>query len=50
MGTAGARRIEEKFSWRLCAEKTLELYDQVLLQRRHLPDSRQINRQPAARA
>jgi glycosyltransferase involved in cell wall biosynthesis len=33
MGEAGVRRINEKFSWRVCAEKTLALYEEVLAQR-----------------
>jgi len=33
MGAAGARRIEDHFSWRACAIKTAELYEQVLEQR-----------------
>ena len=33
MGAAGARRIDEKFSWRVCAEKTVELYEEVLSKR-----------------
>jgi len=34
MGRAGVRRIEEKFSWRVCAERTLALYEEVLGARR----------------
>jgi glycosyltransferase involved in cell wall biosynthesis len=34
MGAAGVRRIEEHFSWRVCARRTAELYDDVLRQRR----------------
>ncbi len=34
MGAAGARRIEELFSWRACAQKTAELYEDVLAKRR----------------
>jgi glycosyltransferase involved in cell wall biosynthesis len=30
MGAQGTRRIEEEFSWRVCAMKTAELYRQVL--------------------
>jgi glycosyltransferase involved in cell wall biosynthesis len=33
MGAAGTRRIEEHFSWRVCAEKTAALYDEVLSSR-----------------
>src|SRR5207249_9837018 len=33
MGAAGARRIDEKFAWRGCAEKTVELYEEVLSKR-----------------
>jgi glycosyltransferase involved in cell wall biosynthesis len=34
MGAAGVRRIESLFSWRVCAEKTAALYEDVLAQRR----------------
>ncbi len=34
MGTAGVRRIEEQFSWRTCAMRTAELYEDVLARRR----------------
>ena len=34
MGAAGTARIGEYFSWRVCAEKTLALYEEVLAQRR----------------
>lgn len=34
MGAAGARRIAEQFSWRACAVKTAELYEQVIEERR----------------
>jgi glycosyltransferase involved in cell wall biosynthesis len=34
MGSAGARRIEEQFSWRACATKTAQLYEEVLSSRR----------------
>jgi glycosyltransferase involved in cell wall biosynthesis len=34
MGAAGTRRINEKFSWRVCAERTLALYEEVLAARR----------------
>jgi glycosyltransferase involved in cell wall biosynthesis len=34
MGAAGTRRIEQHFSWRVCAEKTVELYEEVLARRR----------------
>jgi glycosyltransferase involved in cell wall biosynthesis len=34
MGRAGTRRIEELFSWRVCAEKTALLYEEVLAKRR----------------
>jgi glycosyltransferase involved in cell wall biosynthesis len=30
MGAAGTRRIQQHFSWRVCAERTLALYDDVL--------------------
>ena len=30
MGTAGARRMRERFSWRRTAEETLSLYEEVL--------------------
>jgi glycosyltransferase involved in cell wall biosynthesis len=33
MGAAGARRIEDHFSWRVCAVKTAELYEDVLAKR-----------------
>jgi glycosyltransferase involved in cell wall biosynthesis len=33
MGTAGVRRINVHFSWRVCAEKTLALYEEVLARR-----------------
>jgi glycosyltransferase involved in cell wall biosynthesis len=33
MGAAGARRIEQQFSWRACAEKTVALYEEVLAAR-----------------
>jgi glycosyltransferase involved in cell wall biosynthesis len=33
MGAAGARRIEDHFSWRVCAIKTAELYEDVLAKR-----------------
>lgn len=36
MGAAGVRRINERFSWRVCAEKTLALYEEVLDKRRTL--------------
>jgi glycosyltransferase involved in cell wall biosynthesis len=32
MGEAGVRRINAHFSWRVCAEKTLALYEEVLTQ------------------
>jgi glycosyltransferase involved in cell wall biosynthesis len=34
MGAAGTRRIEEQFSWRVCAVKTAALYEDVLARRR----------------
>lgn len=34
MGAAGVRRIEEQFSWRTCAVRTAELYEDVLARRR----------------
>ncbi len=34
MGAAGVRRIEEQFSWRTCAVRTAELYEEVLAARR----------------
>jgi glycosyltransferase involved in cell wall biosynthesis len=34
MGTAGAERIRREFSWRVCAEKTAALYEEVLAERR----------------
>ena len=34
MGIAGTRRIEEQFSWRVCAVRTAELYEEVLARRR----------------
>ncbi len=34
MGVAGVRRIREHFSWRVCAERTAELYEEVLAARR----------------
>jgi glycosyltransferase involved in cell wall biosynthesis len=34
MGAAGAQRIEEHFSWAVCARKTAELYGEVLEARR----------------
>jgi glycosyltransferase involved in cell wall biosynthesis len=34
MGAAGTRRIEDHFSWKACAVKTAELYDDVLMQHR----------------
>jgi glycosyltransferase involved in cell wall biosynthesis len=34
MGAAGVRRIEDHFSWRVCAERTVELYEEVLASRR----------------
>jgi len=34
MGAAGVRRIEEQFSWRVCAMRTAELYEDVLRNRR----------------
>jgi glycosyltransferase involved in cell wall biosynthesis len=33
MGAAGVRRIEEQFSWRVCAERTVALYEDVLRRR-----------------
>jgi glycosyltransferase involved in cell wall biosynthesis len=33
MGAAASRHIEEKFSWRVCAEKTAGLYEDVLAKR-----------------
>jgi glycosyltransferase involved in cell wall biosynthesis len=30
MGAAGCQRIEEKFSWRVCAERTVLVYEDVL--------------------
>jgi len=33
MGAAGVRRIGEQFSWRVCAEKTAALYEEVLSRR-----------------
>jgi glycosyltransferase involved in cell wall biosynthesis len=34
MGAAGVRRIEDHFSWRVCASRTAELYKDVLAARR----------------
>ncbi len=34
MGAAGARRVEEQFSWRACAQHTSSLYAEVLSARR----------------
>ncbi len=34
MGAAGTRRIEEQFSWRVCAVRTAALYEEVLARRR----------------
>jgi glycosyltransferase involved in cell wall biosynthesis len=34
MGAAGARRIEQQFSWRACAVRTAALYEDVLARRR----------------
>jgi glycosyltransferase involved in cell wall biosynthesis len=34
MGVAGTRRIQEHFSWRACAARTAELYEEVLENRR----------------
>ncbi|MEX0751196.1 MAG: glycosyltransferase family 4 protein [Dehalococcoidia bacterium] len=34
MGAAGVRRISEQFSWRACALRTADLYEDVLRQRR----------------
>jgi glycosyltransferase involved in cell wall biosynthesis len=34
MGVAGVRRIEGHFSWRVCAQRTAELYEDVLAARR----------------
>ena len=34
MGAAGTRRIEEQFSWRVCASRTAALYEDVLARRR----------------
>lgn len=34
MGAAGTRRIEDQFSWRVCATKTAALYEDVLARRR----------------
>jgi glycosyltransferase involved in cell wall biosynthesis len=34
MGAAGARRIAEQFSWRVCAQRTALLYEEVLASRR----------------
>jgi glycosyltransferase involved in cell wall biosynthesis len=33
MGSAGVRRIEQQFSWRVCAERTAALYEEVLAKR-----------------
>jgi glycosyltransferase involved in cell wall biosynthesis len=33
LGAAGVRRIEEQFSWRVCAERTAALYEEVLAAR-----------------
>ena len=33
MGAAGVRRIEQRFSWAVCAARTAELYDDVLAKR-----------------
>jgi len=33
MGAAGVRRIERQFSWRVCAERTASLYEEVLARR-----------------
>jgi glycosyltransferase involved in cell wall biosynthesis len=33
MGAAGTARIRQHFSWRVCAEKTLALYEEVLAKR-----------------
>jgi glycosyltransferase involved in cell wall biosynthesis len=30
MGAAGIRRIQERFSWRVCAARTAEMYEEVL--------------------
>lgn len=37
MGAAGVRRIEEQFSWRVCAERTSALYEDVLANRSKTP-------------
>ena len=37
MGAAGTKRIGELFSWRVCAEKTVALYEEVLAARGRLP-------------
>ena len=34
MGAAGTKRIEEQFSWRVCASRTAALYEDVLARRR----------------
>ena len=34
MGAAGVRRIQEQFSWRVCAERTAALYEDVLMRHR----------------
>jgi glycosyltransferase involved in cell wall biosynthesis len=34
MGAAGSRRIEQHFSWGVCAQRTAELYEEVLADRR----------------
>lgn len=34
MGTAGTARIQRQFSWRVCAERTLALYEAVLARQR----------------
>jgi len=36
MGAAGARRMEERFSWRACARRTAALYEEVLSARPEL--------------
>src|SRR5205823_4697873 len=50
MGAAGARRMEEKFSWRACAEKTVELYEEVLSKRRRFVGVGPVSRPPAVQS
>jgi glycosyltransferase involved in cell wall biosynthesis len=50
MGTAGARRMRERFSWRRTAEETLSLYEEVLANQADNGSAKRVQRARSERA